>query len=378
MFLIVQLPLADLRGLSGRPPSRLRDPDWMSVDPPGGFLRGFGPVRGRNQPSLGLGGERFHADFNRAVRFRGDAVYRQPDWPQPLPITPWFRRFYFDGALCGRFEFGFVIDDVLEGRVLRGGGSAVDPRAVAATLCTLPVSVRAPGLPDGPLPIHRAGTALATAYLAATTPNAALPSNPPGDAAGRLVTVGPPLVHARFTWARVPEVGRDGCAVAGPGLGVTLTQWRDPSPGGAVVVQRSASGALDEPAAERAVRVVFAHLNAMVFALTQCRARTGEGGLSREALRPTLRAAVARLRDFVPSGPGDGTDRDFAEALRTFGRAHEGRLAQLTAQLETLADSLDKPTTLERVLGFLQGLLELALTTGVKTVVETQAKKAGA
>jgi hypothetical protein len=93
MFVVAQFPIADLRSLDPDARGRLGIPDWNADDPGECFVRGFGDIYPRNSGGMErLHGERAFADFNRAARYRSVIEYRQPDWPKPLAITPWFRR----------------------------------------------------------------------------------------------------------------------------------------------------------------------------------------------------------------------------------------------------------------------------------------------
>lgn len=96
MFIIAQLPLADLRPLIKGGKGHLAVPDWASENLDSGFVRGFGKISPRNGSSLGLGGERSFADINNALRFNR-IEYRQEGWTRALPIALWFRRLYYDG-----------------------------------------------------------------------------------------------------------------------------------------------------------------------------------------------------------------------------------------------------------------------------------------
>src|ERR1700687_3284130 len=68
MFIIVQIPFADLRPVIAGERGRLRFPDW-AADEPKGFLRGFGKISLRNSSGLGLVGERRFVDMGNAIRF---------------------------------------------------------------------------------------------------------------------------------------------------------------------------------------------------------------------------------------------------------------------------------------------------------------------
>jgi hypothetical protein len=68
LFIIVQIPFADLRPLVAGERGRLLSPDW-AADEPKGFVRGFGKISPRNSSGLGLVGESRFADMGNAIRF---------------------------------------------------------------------------------------------------------------------------------------------------------------------------------------------------------------------------------------------------------------------------------------------------------------------
>ena len=114
MFILVQLPLADLRPMIPGELGRVDGPDWTADDPGLSFVRGFGKMATRNSKGFGLFGERAFADFNHAARLRETLHYRQEGWPVSARVELRFRRLYFDGKLAGRFEYGFFIPDESE------------------------------------------------------------------------------------------------------------------------------------------------------------------------------------------------------------------------------------------------------------------------
>src|SRR5580692_3663675 len=84
MFILISIPFGDLRPLIKGEQGRVAAPDWTSVEPQSGFVRGFGKLAARNSRSYGLLGERFFADFNNAVRLRGALDVASKGWPRPL------------------------------------------------------------------------------------------------------------------------------------------------------------------------------------------------------------------------------------------------------------------------------------------------------
>ena len=382
MFIVAQMPLADLRPLTADRQGRLGVPDWTQDDPGRGFVRGFGAVAARNLSSLGIAGESAFADFGRAARFAAPIPHSQPGWPRPLLIEPWFRRCYFDGRLAGRFEFGFLVGDEAEDEVFaEGGATPYDPRAIAATVEAIRLRIHGSDLPPTDATLAGAGEALGLAYLAATTKRSALAAFPIAETIGGTVALGPLSIHLRVSGGRGVQASRASRPVpwdAGEDLLLTTATGARRSP---VLVTRSEAGALDETAEERAVRVLFSHLNGLIFALShfiQAEASLA-GSIGRKRIVEAVRAAIERLGGFKPTGPQAAGDARFAAAIQAFGQAHAGRLDQLTTRLRELAAALGQPTGTDKVLGYLKSLVDLVVTTGVKTGVEAAIKagKAG-
>ncbi|HEY2707125.1 MAG TPA: hypothetical protein VGI95_03660 [Caulobacteraceae bacterium] len=379
MFILVAVPFADLRPMVKGGDGRVPSPDWTSDDPGAAFVRGFGKVSARNDKSLGLLGERFFADFNKAVRLRRILTIREKGWPNPLSADLRFRRLYFDGRMAGRFEFGFLVDDEEELKLKNDlGALAVDPRRVAADALASPIGVIDPGAGvEQPTTIQGCGRLLGEAYLAATTLQGDLNRFPPAEAYGSTVALGPPLVHVRLSNGVTAEVGRDHAAPDGSDGSLFFTS----SVGGAlrnnVLVRVSPTGSQAERGRERAVRVLFSHLHALMFAqghFVKVQGSLDAGG--RQPLKEAVDDLIGRLRGFTPTAPEHTSDGAFKDAMTTWGEAYSGRTDEVVQRLSELAGQLAKPTPIQTGLGWLNDLFQLVVKTGVTAAVE-QATKAG-
>jgi hypothetical protein len=96
-------------------------------------------------------------DFDRVARFQGHLSYQQAGWAQSLPIKPWFRRFYYDGVIAGRFEFGFLVDEADETTILGAHGYKYDIASLIAFLLKVPVMVRGFDLSEETLSLENFG-----------------------------------------------------------------------------------------------------------------------------------------------------------------------------------------------------------------------------
>jgi hypothetical protein len=380
LFIIVQFPLADLRALTLDAMGRLAIPDWNADDPGERFVRGFGEVYPRNSGGMErLHGERAFADFNQAARYRATIEYHQSDWPKPLRITPWFRRFYFDGVLAGRFEFGFHVPDQAEYEVfVAGARNGYDIVEVARTIAGVPLLVRGLDLPPEELVLEQAGDALGRAYLVATTRRDALMTFPVSETYGRHVAVGPLVVLIRVSDCRPVIVGRSRRRIeVEEGSELFVTSCKTGHGRFGIIAQTSVMGALFETSPERAVRVLFGHLNAVIFAASHAaRADLGETGQAgRDRIADLLDRTMRRLQDLSESA--DENDEEYAAALRAFGRAHAGRLDDLFATIERQSEVLRKPATSKGLIAYGKSLLDTILKKAVEVGVEKALKPGG-
>jgi hypothetical protein len=379
MFILVEIPFADHRSLLKGQMGRVPKPDWTADDPGRTFIRGFGKVARRNADAYGLLGERYFADFNNAVRLRKTLSLRQPSWPTSLEAELRFRRLYYDGVLAGRFEFGFLVkdDDELKlNQVVKG--VAFDPRHIAATALASPIGVIIPDCEEESTTIQGCAKLLGQAYLSATTIKSQLNSFPPDDLYGTAAALGPPLVHIRVANGLPTDVGRDRTEAEGADGAMYFTSAAKSDVRNNVVVRLSKDASDKETAEERAVRVLFAHLHALIFAQShflKVEAAMDLGG--RQPLHDAVTAMLKRLEDIAPSDPNDKAEKAFAEALAVWAKAYKGRTEELAAKLTELASLAEKGSLVTRGLSYMNSLLQLIITTGVKTAVELSLKGGG-
>jgi hypothetical protein len=373
MFIIAQLPLADFRPLVDGGKGRLTIPDWSSDNLDSGFVRGFGKISARNGSTLGLGGEHAFADFNNALRFNR-VEFQQPGWNRSLPFALWFRRLYYDGQIAGRFEIGFMVpeDDLLN----HYKDHPVDPAAIAQAILSTDVRVHSV---DGSLrttTFANCSELLGLAYLASTTQTEALSKFPIGDTYGIEVSVGKPMLHIRVPLALQIQTSRDRRYLNTEGdPEVFITSARGSQVRNNVLVQASSEKVNEETPNERLTRVLFAHLNALLFAHSHF-ARTGQSiaGLSE---RNFLRHAVTKMIDrFGRFSQVDGSvsDKEFAEGIKLFAKAYTGRIDELVARLHELSEEWNKATTVESFKRYFKDMTAMILKTAVKATIETAAK----
>lgn len=377
MFAIVHLPFADLRPLRPGGMGRLPVPDWRAIDVKPGFLRGFGQIAARQSDSYGLLGERSFADCQNAIRFNAPIEHKQSDWPRRLTLTPWFRRLYFDGYSAGRFEIGFSLYGESEESITALGGSPFDATALAQTIRNAKTTIRALDDSETTTPLHGCGPALAMAYVLATTRNADLAGFPAAETVGSWVEIGPPVIQLRLEAALAAEPGRNARVLVN---GVDDRLYVTSSRGGAyrndVIVQVSPSPPLTELPKERARRVLFSHLNALIFSYAHMvdQSRLFDTNKSREELLRSVTRSIGYFNSYVSPDKRSAADALFGEAIHAFAQSQGGRIEELVGKLQELATALDQPTAVEKVASAGKGLMQLILTTGIKAAVEATMK----
>ncbi len=378
MFVLVQFPLVDLRLLAKDQRGRLPIPDWAADDPGRVFIRGFGAVAARNTPAKGLLGERYFADFDQAMRFREPIMYSEDGWRSPLEIHPWFRRFYFDGMISGRFEVGFIVKDSDEQAAI-GDDAPFDARLVASAIGATRVTVIASEFLEQDTTLARIPESMALAYLANTTKKSALVAYPLAESAGRYLEIGAPTFHVRMSSDRAFVQDRDGQAVKWGTNELFLTSAADGQRRRNVIVQPSPTGASQETGQERAVRVLFAHLNSLIFAVSKLVTAQKDGlpDIKIGEERDLVTKVIARLSRFTPTGPTNDDDAVFSEAIIGFARSYDGRINELTTKLAALAAELKKPTTKESTVAYLKYIFEFILGKATETAAAAALKQQG-
>lgn len=376
MFVIVQLPLADMRPLIPGQLGRLPRPDWRADSISEGFIRGFGKIAPRTQSSLALRGERAYADCNNAIRFMQTIALKQETLPKPLYITPWFRRLYYDGEISGRFEFGFLAKDDDEDLVFRLSNDAgINPAELGRSFLSTLVQIRSVDGSQTDTTLADCAEPLGLAYLSATTDNAKIASNSPKEIYGHYVKIGSPIIHARISSGRYIETSRDKRLLSvGGEPAFFLTSPRGAGTRNGIIVQSSYSNSLDETNEERVVRVLFAHLNSVLFAHAHFAAQSNETTNSRRNLRAVIKGMLERLARFSPTHSDNQSDEALHEALQLFSSANEGRLDDLCEKLNAIATKMGSPTWGENIVIYAKSLHELAVKATIDAMVKTTMK----
>lgn len=340
---------------------------------PPAFLRGFGQVALRQSDDYGLLGERSFADCQGAIRFNAPIVHQQPDWPRPFVLAPWFRRLYFDGYSAGRIELGFRLHLEDEEALVALGYSPIDPALLAQTVREAEVTVR---MLDGSSisgSLARSGEALALAYVLGTTRNNALNEFPASETVGDWVRVSTPIILLRLENSLAVRPGRNArILVDAEDDCVFMTTSSNGARKNDVIVQLSPTTSMAELPRERARRVIFSHLNALIHAYAHMvdRADAFSPGTQRKELQASVARSLAQFSSYQSADPNSRTDSLFRDAIQHFATVHSGRIAELTGELQSLGDALAKPSATTKIYESGKAIMQLILTTSVKAAVD--------
>lgn len=190
------------------------------------------------------------------------------------------------------------------------------------------------------------------------------------------VSVGKPTLYIRVPLALQIQTGRDRRYLsAGSEPEFFITSARGSQIRNNVLVQASGEKVREEPASERVTRVLFAHLNAVLFAHSHF-VKSGQaiaGFSERNVLRHAVTKMIDRFSRFAQVDESLA-DKEFPEGMKLFAKAYAGRIDELVASLQELSEEWNKPTTLESCKQYFKGLSDLIATTAVKTMVEAATK----
>jgi hypothetical protein len=266
------------------------------------------------------------------------------------------------------------VDEADEEVVLQD--SAVDTSLLAQEILSTTVRVDSVDGSQEVVKFAHAAKPLGYAYIAATTDASKLNMFSVAETFGAQVDVGKPILHVRISSGRAIEVNRDRRALNSsdePEFFITSARGSDTRNN--VIVQASEHKVMEESPSERVKRVLFAHLNALLFAHAHF-VTTGPtmGSANKKAvLRTAIERMIQRFERFQQLETSD-KDAQFSDEMRLFAKANAGRIDELVAKLEELSEKWNQPTTSERAKGYFIGLYELTLKTTVETIVKTTMK----
>lgn len=372
-FIVAQIPFADFRPLYSDRLGFLDRPQWEH-DSPTGFIRGFGKVAARNSSSAGLHGEHSFADMDKALRFPERIEYQRPNGEGLFRPVPWFRRLYFDGRLSGRFEVGFRVyenhNDVFP---FETPEVRVDPQKLARIILECPVEVHST---NGWKSSGSFGTCwkdIKAAYIEATTRHGEFSHS--FDELLDAVRVGPVFLHARVGVERLASENAELNKLPSATESTLYTSSSGGNfPRNNLLIQTTSEEIPEESGDERLVRVLFAHLNSVIFAYSQL--LRGVGDLSENVKQENMQSVVAAMLKRLSglNANQDEVDQKFTKGLHIFSEAYGQRVPDLLEKLHALASDWNKPKFPDRLQSYLKRVHDLVITSAVEKTVEIAAR----
>ncbi|KQB96844.1 hypothetical protein AL073_07000 [Loktanella sp. 1ANDIMAR09] len=321
MFASVVFPIADFRSVHPQSAGRLDKPKWGEQNPQAKFARGFGSIHTRTKSGVGFIGENYYADCENLVKYPSQTfVSALLSEHRSIVTYPVYRRFYFDGQMSGRFEFGFrlneaSIQDVKLNGQNRGTETLFDYMEFIRQLLTKEIELHVPDGRSVKTNFLKASDSLRDAYLISSTQNAKLAQYDITSVGSKYVSVGPPFVFVRS--------GLETPVSPPKGHRAILTGNFDMigSPSGcqgrsvdAIIVRSSAT--LDgETENERFARLAYTQLRALSFAHSFFLRQVDDNELTGiSPLEPAIASMLDRLRNLSPL-EDDRRDAEVCNAL---------------------------------------------------------------
>ena len=311
MFISVTFPLADFRDLHKEKVGRLERPAWGRSDPQAQFARGMGSIHTRTKSGNGFIGENYYADCNNLIKYPDQFFLNPiPGLNRRVLAYPFYRRFYYDGLMSGRFELGFRLNEgSIEEIELMEGAVEYDAPLVARELLNAIVRVE---LSDGRIiqeHLHNASDALRDGWLLSSTKQQALSAYPIAEVGGNYVGVGEPFVFIRS--GRKTQLLKSKQARTlfdDEHLNLFATRSGLRGQNFDMVVNQSRNRLDSESAKERVARLFYSQIRTLAYAHSFYLRQIARGKISGGAsLEPAVRALVDRLMGLAPldDQPGD-------------------------------------------------------------------------
>lgn len=372
MFGVIQFPVADFRPLLRNQRGRLLVPDWSNPNLDTGFIRGFGKISRRNGLGLGTMGEHSFADVNNAVRIR-PIIYKQKGACSSFIIRPWFRRFYFDGQISGRFDFGFLFEADHWDDCLNSDGS-IDSSEIASAMLEIKTEVHCLDGSKTPCEIGSCSEALGHAYIVSTTGNSNLIEYPVLETYEKFVFLGDPVIHIRIPNNIPVKKTRDRIKIIDDGDNLFfITSSSKGEKRHNVIVEGSSSATMDETGKERVRRVLFAHLNSILFSYVKL-CQNQDIVISKDNRSILQNAINAMIQRLAITSKDSILNEDFNQSIQLFISSRGNGVEVVVEKLQKIAEKINKPTLGAKSVNAAKEIFNGIMTTAVKAAVETMLK----
>ena len=304
MYISITFPFADFRSLHRDNAGRLERPAWGMADPQAKFVRGFGSIHTRTKPGGRFAGENYYADCNNLIRYPAQyCLYLTSDLRRFVRPYPFYRRFYFDGQMAGRFELGFRLNEgtlnkiqVMEGKV--------EYSASEVALQFLKSNIRVKLLDDREIlqPFFRAVNALRDGWLLSSTKSSLLKTFDIESVGANYVGVGHPFVFIRTGHnTMVGEERQSRVLLKNPGFEFFVTRSGVHHQNFDTAVISSKGKFDDETAKERLARLYYSQIRTLAFAHSFYLRQVSLGKIEApKVLESAIRSLLDRLKNLQP------------------------------------------------------------------------------
>lgn len=370
MYFSIVFPLADFRGLHRDSAGRLERPAWGQVDPRADFARGFGKIHTRTKSGAGYAGENYYADCDNAVKYPSQFFLEPiPELNRSILAYPIYRRFYFDGQMAGRFEFGFRLNEGSIHEIARSDGRVgYSTTALAGQVLRQDLRVE---LLDGrelTQPISGAAQALRDSWILSSTKNKALNTFDIETVGSKYVGVGSPFVFIRSGRETKIERERQKRDLSRrDDLEFFLARSGEHGQSFDVAVIPSVASLSAETSRERLARLFYIQIRGLAFAHSFYLRQVASGSISGpKSLEPAIGALLQRLASLEPA-EGDRTDELTCNEMSQILRQIDLRPDQLASELEELV----KPGLLRRIFGGFFGYADRKVDLAIEAAAGT-------
>ncbi|MBN8291894.1 hypothetical protein JI664_07965 [Rhodobacter sp. NTK016B] len=374
MFISITYPVADFRNLHRENAGRLERPAWGRADPQAHFARGLGSIHTRTKSANGFTGENYYADCDNLVRYPKQFFLTPiPNLNRTVLAYPFYRRFYFDGLMAGRFELGFRLNEGSIEHIAAINGK-VDYSASTVARQILENDLRVE-LTDGrklTQPFWNSMDALRDGWLLSSTKTQALKTFDIETVGSNYVGVGRPFAFIRAgretTLSKEHQMRmllkRDDLKLFVTRSGVHGQHFD-------TAANPSLMGLDNETAKERLARLFYSQIRTLAFAHSFYLRQVSSGKIAGpKSLEPAVQSLLDRLADLEPL-EGQESDELTCEELRKILISADIDTGRLTREIEEQVN----PGWFRRNLGFLLGYFDQKADIAIEAAASAATKQ---
>jgi len=374
MFISITFPVADFRNLHPQNAGRLERPAWGRADPQAQFARGFGSIHSRTKSGNGFVGENYYADCNNLVRYPKQ-YFLTPvsNLKSTVLAYPFYRRFYFDGQMAGRFELGFRLNEgSIEHIKSRMGDVEYSASAVARQILENDLRVELTDRRKLTQPFSKAMEALRDGWLLSSTKTQAMKSFDIETVGSNYVGVGRPFVFIRAGLeTKLSKERQMRMLLEQDDLEFFVTRSGVHGQYFDTAVNPSKMGLDNETAKERLARLFYTQIRTLAFAHSFYLRQVSSGKIAGPtSLEPAIQSLLDRLANLAPLEDQEG-DELTCDELRKMLRNASVDTGRMTREIEEQV----KPGWLRRNFGGVFGYFDRKVDIAVEAAASAATKQ---